>query len=289
MNELVQGTALLAVPFFLLAGNLFSALGLSRRIWDFAQALVGHIRGGLGHVMVVATMIFSGISGSALADAAALGVIGIPEMERNGYRRKFAAAITIASSVIGPMFPPSINLIIFGIVAQVSIGRLFLAGIIPGIIIGLALIGTIYIIAIGGFEPCPVQPRAPFRRLARTFLIGLPALVVPAIIILGMGFGLITPTETGVFASVYAVVLGCFYREIELRKLWESVTSTTRTSINIMFIIAVSTVAGWIYTYDGTSQYLSSWLFGLTHNKNLILLLANALLLILGCFLNRFR
>jgi tripartite ATP-independent transporter DctM subunit len=285
MMQAVQSPALLAVPFFILAGSLFSVLGLSRRIWDFAQAAVGHVRGGLGHVMVVAVMIFSGISGSALADIAALGIIGIPQMERNGYRKRFAAAVTLAAAVIGPMFPPSINLIIYGIVAQVSIGRLFLGGIIPGIIIGFSLIATIYLAARLGFEPCPVQPRPPLGEVGRLTLRALPTLVVPVVIIMGMGFGLITPTETGVFAAAYALMLGAFYREADWKRLWETVTGSTRTSINIMFIIAVSTIAGWIYTYDGTSQHLTGWLFGLTQDRNLILLLVNVLLLLLGCFL----
>src|SRR5262249_23502718 len=149
-------------------------------------------------------------------------------------RKKFAAAVTLAAAVIGPMFPPSINLIIYGIVAQVSIGRLFLGGIIPGIIIGITLIATIYAMSRFGFEPCPVQPRASMRQVGWLTLRALPTLVVPVVIIMGMGFGLITPTETGVFAAAYALVLGAFYREADRGRLWETVTAATRTSINIM-------------------------------------------------------
>lgn len=285
MLQGVHSLALLAVPFFVLAGNLFSVLGLSTRIWEFAQALVGHIRGGLGHVMIVANMIFSGISGSALADAAALGLIGIPAMERAGFRRAFAAALTLCSSVIGPMIPPSINMVIYGVIAQVSIGRLFLGGVVPGIIIGLAMMLTVYIIALRGREPCPVQPRAPVRKVATSFLSSLPALAVPVMVVLCMGFSIITPTEVGIFAAVYALALGVFYREAGLREIWEAVASSAKTTINIMFIIAVSTVAGWVYTYDGTSQHIAEWLFRLSDNKYLLLLLINIFLLVLGFFL----
>jgi tripartite ATP-independent transporter DctM subunit len=285
MLQGVHSTALLAVPFFVLAGSLFSTLGLSRRIWAFAQAFVGHIRGGLGHVTVIANMIFAGISGSALADAAALGLIGIPAMERAGFRRPYAAALTLCSAVIGPMIPPSINMVIYGVIAQVSIGRLFLGGIVPGIIIGLAMMLTVYLIALSGREPSPVQPRAPARQVAKTFLSSVPALLVPVTVLAGMGFGVMTPSEVGIFATVYAVALGLFYREAPLREALTAVAASARTTINIMFIIAVSTVAGWIYTYDGTSHQIAEWLFKLSTNKHLLLFLVNIFLLVLGFFL----
>lgn len=281
----VHSVPLLALPFFILAGNLFSALGLSRRIWNFAGSVVGHLRGGLGQVMVIAVAIFSGISGSALADAGALGAIGIPEMERHGYRRPFAAAITLCSSAIGPMVPPSINLIIYGIIAQVSIGRLFLAGILPGLIVAIAMMATIYLIALAGREPCPTFKRARPREVAGHFVVSLPALAVPVIVVLGMGFGLLTPTEVGVFASAYALVLGLFYREASLKDLWRAAAESTFATVNIMFIIAVSTVAGWVYTYDGTAQALASWLFSFTDSHTLSLLIINVFLLVLGFFL----
>ncbi len=285
MIEGVHSIALLAVPFFILAGNLFTSMGLSRRIWAFAAALVGHWRGGLAHVMVVANMIFAGISGSALADAAGLGAIGVPEMEKRGYRRTFAAAVTLCSSVVGPIIPPSINLIIYGIIAEVSIGRLFIAGIIPGIVIGIALMGTIYVMARTGYEPCPVQRRTSLPETGRRLVSALPVAFVPVLVVAGMGFGVITPTEVGVVAILYALIVGAFYRETSLRGLAQSLVMSTKSTIGIMFIIAVSTVAGWIYAFDGTSQRLADWLFGLTTDKFMLLLLINIFLLILGCLL----
>jgi tripartite ATP-independent transporter DctM subunit len=285
MIEGVHSVALLAVPFFILAGNLFTTMGLSRRIWAFAAALVGHWRGGLAHVMVVANMIFAGISGSALADAAGLGAIGVPEMEKHGYRRTFAAAVTLCSSVVGPIIPPSINLIIYGILAQVSIGRLFIAGIIPGIVIGLALMVTIYVMARLGLERCPVQPRTPLPETGRRFVSALPVAFVPVLVVVGMGFGVITPTEVGVAAIAYALIVGAMYRETRLIDLGRSLVVSTKSTIGIMFIIAVSTVAGWIYAFDGTSQRLADALFSLTEDKLTLLLLINAFLLMLGCLL----
>ncbi len=169
MLDGVHSVPLLAMPFFIIAGNLFDSMGLSRRIWDFAHHLVGHWRGGLGHVLTVAEMILSGISGSALADEAALGLIAIPEMEKAGYRRTFAAALTLSVAVLGPIIPPSINMIIYGVQAEVSIARLFIGGIVPGIVIGGCIMGMIYYLAVKGIEPCPVQPRKSFPQIARSF------------------------------------------------------------------------------------------------------------------------
>lgn len=281
----VNSVALLAVPFFILAGNLFSTLGLSRRIWNFARAMVGHVRGGLAHVMVLASMIFSGISGSALADAAGLGAIGIPEMERAGYRRRFAAAVTLCASVMGPMIPPSINLVIYGVIAQVSIGKLFLAGVLPGIVIGLALMLQIWLMARMGREPMPVEPKAAMRDRARSLWYALPALLVPVLIVVGMGSGAITPTEVGIVAAGIALLLGLVYREAGWKDLSASVVESMKSSANIMFIIAVSTVAGWVFTYEGTAKTVAQWLFEITTDKTLLLLVINVFLLVMGCLL----
>lgn len=196
MLQGMNSYALLAVPFFILAGNMFNTLGLSRRIWDFAESLVGHLRGGLGHVMVVANMIFAGISGSALADAAGLGAMGIPTMMQRGYTRAYSAALTLCSSVIGPMIPPSINLVIFGVIAQESIGRLFLAGVVPGFLIGFAMMGMVYFLAATGRTLVAPSPRAPAKEVGSRMLVSLPALAVPVLVLAGMGFGILIPTRT---------------------------------------------------------------------------------------------
>jgi tripartite ATP-independent transporter DctM subunit len=219
--------------------------------------------------MVVSNMIFAGISGSALADAAGLGVIGIPAMERNGHRRAYATALTLCSSVIGPMIPPSINLVIYGIVAQESIGRLFLAGVVPGFIIGFAMMAAVWWLAATGREVGLVQPRQP----------------IGAIVLAGRGFGWITPTVVGVACVAYALIIGWIYREASWRGVYISLVETTRSTITIMFIIGVSTVAGWIYTYDGVAQAIADGLLSLSDNPIVILLLINVFLLVLGCIL----
>lgn len=285
MIQGVTSTTLLAVPFFILAGNLFNACGLSQRIWDFAQHLVGHWRGGLGHAMTVAEMILSGISGSALADEAALGVIGIPAMEKAGYRRSFAAALTLSVSVLGPIIPPSINMIIYGVIADVSIARLFIGGLIPGMIIGGCIMGLIYYFAVKGIEPCPTQPRKTLPQIATSFFRNSPTLFVPVFIVLGMGIGLVTPTEVGVIASVYALALGLCYREVTWENLKSSLKDSVKSTSLIMYIIAVSTVAGWIYTFEGTSHKIAEFILHLTSNKYVVLFLINIFLLVLGCLL----
>jgi tripartite ATP-independent transporter DctM subunit len=285
MIQGVTSAPLLAVPFFIFAGNLFDSMGLSRRIWDFTQHLVGHWRGGLGHVLTVAEMILSGISGSALADEAALGLIAIPTMERLGYRRRFAAALTLSVSVLGPIIPPSINMIIYGVVAEVSIARLFLGGIIPGIVIGGCIMGMIYYFAVKGIEPCPVQPRKTFREIRSSFFRNSLTLVAPLIIIFGMVVGMATPTEVGLLASLYALFLGIIYREASFKGFVSCLKSSVKSTSLIMYIIAVSTVAGWIYTYEGTSQKIAELILQLTTNKYLVLFLINIFLLILGCLL----
>ena len=285
MIQGVTSVPLLAVPFFIFAGNLFDSMGLSRRIWDFAQHLVGHWRGGLGHVLTVAEMILSGISGSALADEAALGLIAIPTMERLGYRRRFAAALTLSVSVLGPIIPPSINMIIYGVVAEVSIARLFLGGIVPGIVIGGCIMGLIYYFAVKGVEPCPVQPRKTLPEIGRSFFRNFLTLVAPLIIIVGMVVGMATPTEVGLLASLYALFLGLIYREASFKGFVSCLKSSVKSTSLIMYIIAVSTVAGWIYTYEGTSQKIAELILGFTTNKYLVLFLINIFLLILGCLL----
>jgi C4-dicarboxylate transporter, DctM subunit len=285
MQEGVHSSALLAVPFFIIAGNVFSNMGLSRRIFDFAKTIVGHWRGGLGHVIIVAEMIFSGVSGSALADISALGLIGIPEMEKMGYRRPFATAIVLSSGVLGPIIPPSIGFVIYGVVAEVSIGRLFLGGVIPGIVIGGCLMGLIYYFARKGIEPCPVLPKQSFKGVAKSFLVNSPTLLVPVVIILGMAAGLVTPTEVGVLATLIGIVLGIVYGTTSKKELINCFESSAKATALIMYVIAVSTIAGWIYSYEGVAQKIAGFMLQLTANKYLLLVFINFFLLLLGALL----
>lgn len=281
----VQDSALLAVPFFILAGNLMNRLKLTQRIFSFAQMLVGHLKGGLAQVNVLASMIFAGISGAALADCAGLGLIEINAMVSYGYRKRFAAAVTLASSVIGPIIPPSISMIIYAIMAEVSVGKLFVAGIFPGLLIGLSVMVMNYYFAARGIEVCPSAPRQPLPKIISSFIRNSLALLAPLIILWGLLGGIVTPTECGIIAILYSLLIAVIYRDVDLRELLEGFRDSIKSTSLIMFIIAVSTVMGWIYTSDGIPQKIAELLISYTQNKYAILALLNIFVLILGCIL----
>lgn len=275
---------LLAIPFFIFAGNLMNTGGMTERIFGMARALVGHIKGGLGHVNVVASMIFSGMSGAALADAMGVGVVTIKAMEQAGYTRLFAASISAASATIGPVIPPSIPFVIFGSITGVSVGRLFLGGVVPGLLMGLALMITVYIIATR--RNYPREKRATFRELLARTVAGLPPVFMPILVIGGILLGIFTPTEASVAASLYALILGAVvYREIDRKKfmqiVWESIDQTVR----VMFIIATAAVFGWLLVFLGAPDAIIRALLSVSESTWVILLIINLVLLVLGCFM----
>jgi tripartite ATP-independent transporter DctM subunit len=276
---------LLAIPFFILAGNLMNTGGITYRIFGVSHLIVGRIRGGLAHVNVVASMIFAGMSGSAVADAAGLGTIEIPAMEKAGYPRPFAAAITAASSTIGPIIPPSIPFVIYGATANVSIGALFLAGIIPGVLMGVALMIAIAILARSG--KLPASPgRPPLSEAMAQVLDALPALLMPVLIVGGILSGFVTPTEASVLAAVYALALGLFYyKELKLADLGEIFWVTGRDTIQVLIIIAGAGALGWVLIQQQIPNAIIQGILGITDTPWLILLMINVILLILGCFM----
>lgn len=278
------GFPLLAIPFFILAGSLMNSGGMTQRIFRFAQCLVGHIKGGLGHVNVVGSMIFAGMSGSAVADAAGLGMVEIQAMLKAGYDRRFSAAVTAASSTIGPIIPPSIPFVIYGSLTGTSVGRLFLGGFLPGLVMGLALMVTVYIIA--EQRGYPRERRATGRELIASSLDGAAALGTPVIIIGGILAGIFTPTEAAVVACLYALILGLVvYREIQVadlpRILWEALEHTVR----VMFIISAASLFGWMLIQQRIPNTVVEGLMALTDQRWLILLIINGILLLLGCFM----
>ena len=275
---------LLAIPFFIFAGNLMNTGGMTDRIFRLARASVGHIKGGLGHVNVVASMIFSGMSGAALADAMGVGVVTINAMEKGGYDRRFAAAISAASATIGPVIPPSIPLVIFGAITGVSVGRLFLGGVVPGLIMGLVLMAVVYLVA--HRRGYPREPRASLRELREGLAAGLLALAMPAIVVGGILSGAFTPTEASVVASLYALLLGVFvYREIGWASLGRVVWQSVDQTIRVMFIIATAGVFGWYLVYLGAPDKIVHGLLGLSESPWLVLTVINLVLLVLGCFM----
>ncbi|APZ53945.1 TRAP transporter large permease [Salipiger abyssi] len=281
MLEGVNKASLTAVPFFIMAGNLMNATGVTERIFAFANALVGHLKAGLAQVNILSSMIFAGISGAAVADCAGLGAIEIKAMRERGYKPDFAAAITVASSVIGPLIPPSIGLVLYAFLAQQSIERMFLAGLVPGILVGLALM--LYVRIRAQFQEFPTQPRATAREVAGTAKHGFLALIAPAIILGSIMFGFVTATEAGVLACLYCIAIGIWYRELTFRSFFSALSDTAMMTAVIMIIIAFSIAMGWLLAIDQTPQKLADWTFALTESENVFLALLLIFIVLVGC------
>ncbi len=275
---------LLAIPFFILAGNLMNTGGITMRLFRLASALVGRIQGGLGHANILGSMIFAGMSGSAVADAAGLGLIEIEAMDRAGYDRKFSAAVTAASSTIGPIIPPSIPFVIYGSLTGVSVGKLFLAGFTPGVAMGIGMMIAVYFVAKRRNYPkeAPITLKEFGVIVKEAFL----PLLTPVIIIGGILSGMFTPTEASVVAAVYALILGLFvYREYTFKDLPKIFWETLQHTIRVMFIIAASGFFGWFMIHQRVPEQVIRGLSALASSDWSLLLIIIVILTILGCFL----
>jgi TRAP-type C4-dicarboxylate transport system permease large subunit len=323
----IDSFPLLAVPFFILAGNLMNNAGITNRIFNYALALVGWLKGGLGHVNVVGSVVFAGMSGTAIADAAGLGTIEIKAMKDHGYSTEFAVGVTAASATLGPIIPPSLPFVIYGMMANVSVGALFLAGILPGIFMALLMMLTVAYFAHKNGWGADVKFEWPkvIKALTETaVVIGWPmaiwwlvidlemspqptvfvAIVVlfvadkvfrfqavlpimtPVILIGGMTTGVFTPTEGAIAACVWAIALGFFwYRTLNFKMFVKICIDTVETTATVLFIVAAASIFGWMLTATGVTTAISSWVLGFTQEPWVFLLLANALMLFVGCFL----
>jgi tripartite ATP-independent transporter DctM subunit len=279
--EGVDNPSLAAVPFFIMAGNLMNVAGMTDRIFNFASALVGHFKAGLAQVNVLSSMIFAGVSGAAVADCAGLGTIEVKAMRQRGYKPEFAAAVTIASAVVGPIIPPSIGLVVYAFLAQQSIERMFLAGLVPGLIVGFGLMIFNRILAVR--HDFPTEPRADFRTIVRTGADGILALVAPGIILGSILGGLVTATEAGVLACLYSLVIGWVYRSLTFEKLWQALTDTMLMTAVIMIIIGFSIAMGWLLAIEQVPQVLGEAIFSLTDSRAVFLGLVVVFVLIIGC------
>jgi TRAP-type C4-dicarboxylate transport system permease large subunit len=317
---------LLAVPFFILAGNLMNSAGITNRIYNFALALVGWMKGGLGHVNIVGSVVFAGMSGTAIADAAGLGTIEIKAMTEHGYSREFSVGVTAASATLGPIIPPSLPFVIYALFANVSVGALFLAGILPGLVMALLMMATVAYFAHrnnwGGdipFEPARVlrgtmeaaialgwpvavwgavqlgaEPTvAVFAGLVLLFAADwkfrfgavLP-IMTPVLLIGGMSTGVFTATEGAIAACVWALFLGVvWYRTMPLKKLVKVSMDTIETTSTVLFIVAAASIFGWMLTATRTTEMIATWVLSVTTDPMMFLLLANLLMLFVGCFL----
>ena len=279
----VDSLPLLAIPYFILAGGLMEVGGISLRLVRFASTLVGHVRGGLGMVAVVASMIFAGISGSAAADTSAIGSIMMPAMIRRGYKRGFVVVLQASAGTIGPIIPPSILMIIYGSMTGLSVGQLFMAGLIPGILVGVSLMAlTYYYARRDGYEG---EARATWGDTAHAAWQALPAMALPLVIIGGILGGIFTATEAGVTAVVYALIVGFFvYRELKLRDLPRILANAAMTSFGLLFIVANAAMFGWVLAREEFPRLTVGFLASLTNDPRVILLLVILFLLAVGCF-----
>jgi C4-dicarboxylate transporter DctM subunit len=280
----IDNFPLLAIPFFLLAGNLMNTGGITDRLVGFARVLVGHIAGGLAHVVVVSNMIMAGMSGSVIADAAGTGSVLIPAMKKGGYGGPFAAAIVGSASTIGPIIPPSIPFVIYGSLASASVGRLFLGGAIPGVVMGICLMIFAYFIA--KRRGYPADARARWREVLRATLRALPPLGMPVVILGGILFGIMTPTEAAVAGAGYAFLLGFFvYHELKPSDIPHVLVETGIGTACVVIIISAAQPIGWILGYEQAAVKVLA-LLGENLNAWQFLLLINIILLILGCFMD---
>lgn len=278
--------SLLAIPFFILAGNLMNHGGITTRIIAFANAIVGRFTGGLGLGNIVASMLFAGVSGSAVADTTALGSTLIPAMKKEGYDGGFSAAVTAASSICGPIIPPSIPLVIYGLTAGtgVSIGALFLGGAIPGLILGLSLLTLCWLIS--KRRSYPIYEAVPFRVILQTGLRAIWAIFMPLIILVGVVSGIFTVTESAAVAVVYALIVGMFiYRELRISDLFSVLVATALDSAKVMIIVAMASAFGWIMAFSGLPKAIADLLLTISENPTVILLIMNVLLLVVGTFM----
>ncbi|HQS39469.1 MULTISPECIES: TRAP transporter large permease [unclassified Polaromonas] len=323
----IDSFPLLAVPFFILAGNLMNNAGITNRIYNYALALVGWLKGGLGHVNVVGSVVFAGMSGTAIADAAGLGTIEIKAMTDHGYSKEFAVGVTAASATLGPIIPPSLPFVIYGMMANVSVGALFLAGILPGILMGVLMMLTVAYFAHKNGWGADIKfewPRV-IKALVETLVVagwplalwllitkaGFPPqitvfaglivlfaadkffnfqavlpIMTPVLLIGGMTTGIFTPTEGAIAACLWAMVLGlAWYRTLNWKMFVKVCLDTVETTATVLFIVAAASIFGWMLTATGVTAAISEWVLGFTKEPWVFLLLANLLMLFVGCFL----
>ncbi len=275
---------MMAVPLFILCGNLMDGGGTLKRIVRFAKVCVGRFKGGIAHVNVLASLLFAGVTGSAVADVAALGPLEIEMMTEAGYDKEFSTALTCASASIGPIIPPSLPLIMFGVVTGTSVGNLLMAGILPGILMGAVLMATVAYYA--HKENFPTSEAFPFSTIVKEFFSAIGPILLPVIVLVGIYSGFFTPTEAAGIACLWAFVIGMFvYKELKWSDLPEIFKKTARTMGSCTGLFAIASCFSYVITYENIPSMVSRMLIGVTTNKFLMLLLVNLLLLVIGCFM----
>ncbi|NDP61344.1 TRAP transporter large permease [Polaromonas sp.] len=285
LNGLYNSYILLAVPLFIFAASVMNSGTVSERLFDFALAIVGRLRGGLAHVNIIVSVIFSGMSGSAIADAAGPGIVSIRMMQKNGYSAEFAGALTAASSTIGPIIPPSIPLVIYAMVSGASVGALFLGGVIPGLLMAVALMLAVHFVA--AKRNLPRGEKIALQAYPRILLRGILPLTLPVVLLGGIYTGIFTPTEAASVAALYALFLASIvYRALSWRRFYEILVESSRASASVTLIIASAFVINYAFTAENVPGLVAAWLTGMQLSPLGFLLLVNVLFLVLGCFLD---
>jgi tripartite ATP-independent transporter DctM subunit len=285
LNGLYNSFVLIAVPLFILSADIMNASKITDKLYEFANLLVGRLKGGLAHVNVVASIIFSGMSGSALADAAGPGKLEVDMMVKAGYSPGFSAALSTTSAIIGPIIPPSIPMVLYGLVSSTSIGYLFIGGVIPGLLLGLAQMGVIVFLA--RTRNFPVEPRPTRAQALRTVRLASPALLLPAIMLGGIYSGAVTPTEAAAVAAAYALLLAVgFYRTLNFRRFVQVLVDSARSTAVVAITIAGALVMNWVVAAEQLPEVLGQWIQGMDLSPTMFLLMVNVLFLVLGCFLD---
>ena len=279
----VESVPLLAIPFFVTLGTLMNYSGISKRVMNFAEILTGHMIGGLAQVNVLLSTLMGGLSASNLADAAMQSKILVPEMVRFGYSKEFSAAVTAASSLITPIIPPGIGLIVYGFIANVSIGKMFMAGIIPGILMCIAQMMAVHVVSKKrGYRPTR-EKRASLREVFVAFKDAAWALTLVIVIIGGVRAGVFTPTEAGAIAVAYTVIIGAFvYRDLKAKDIYKAIVEAVQSTGSIMLIIMAASAFAWVLTWEGVTHNITNLVVGITPNPYVFLLVINIFLLILG-------
>ncbi len=284
MVDSLNSFPLLAVPLFILTAEILNSAGITKQLFGFARALVGHITGGLGHVNVMASLFFSGMSGSAMADAGGLGKMEIEAMREAGYDDDFSGPITATSSMIGPLIPPSITMVLYGVIANTSIGKLFLGGVIPGVMCAGALMIMVYIVA--KRRNYPRDPVQSPRQILKLFIKSLPALLTPVVIVGGIFSGYFSPTEAAAITVLYAIMIDLlFYRELTIRRLWDAIYGTVVTTSGIATIIAGVGLLGWVLAREQAPQQIAQMFLTIADGPISFLIAVNLMIFVLGAFI----
>lgn len=282
----INSFTLMAVPFFIFLGNVMNSGGITQRLFDWCDACIGHVKGGLAQVNILSSIIFAGISGTAVADSAGLGMVEIRAMKEKNYDVPFSIGVTVASSLLGPIIPPSVVLLVFASLASVSPGKLFMAGVIPGLILAVILMVCVYIMCAKGKVACPPPTKFSWTHLLQATKHSVFALLCPVILLVGISSGVATATEVGIIGCVYSIFVSVIYKTFSWKGLLTALKDTLMSSASIMFLMGVGNVLAWVMTKERVPQKVTCAITGMTDSKYVVILLILFILLFLGCFMD---